>query len=454
MRTLVLSLALVGSVWGAEKLTLAPDTVASGNRYLVLVETSKDMKRQQKVAAETVSGLFLNGFNGRIQANDAVALWTFSSAVETDRMPMRPWDPEQRLDLANQAFRIVKDAKLAKAPDMVEAVEAMKDEVVKAGILTIILVSSGSEPLEGTPLDGSVNSILGRGRESMQEAGRPFVTAFVTRDGRFLNYAVTPGGRPIYIPPLPKPPPPAKPAVTNQVAATAAATNTPKSMSVPEIEEVLRKSAKPTNVSPAPLIWINPALSNRPAASPPTERTQEPTASAPPANAAPAVPVSPPVASPTTLPKAAAPLTAQAAPLTSPPPVTAPVTTPAPTVQVPVAPPATASVQAQPVPPPAAPARGPVATVQKEPIVGRSPAMASAPPTSAPPAVVPGVPIPRAPQSPIVPPPLASASSWTDLATGGALLLAAVALAWVLLRNLRSKAGASLISQSFDQGKK
>jgi len=80
--------------------------------------------------------------------------------------------------------------------------------------------------------------------------------------------------------------------------------------------------------------------------------------------------------------------------------------------------------------------------------------MASAPPTSAPPAVVPGVPIPRAPQSPIVPPPLAAASSWTDLATGGALLLAAVALAWVLLRNLRSKAGASLISQSLDQGKK
>jgi len=192
---------------GGRETDPGPDTVASGNRYLVLVETSKDMKRQQKVAAETVSGLFLNGFNGRIQANDAVALWTFSSAVETDRMPMRPWDPEQRLDLANQAFRIVKDAKLAKAPDMVEAVEAMKDEVVKAGILTIILVSSGSEPLEGTPLDGSVNSILGRGRESMQEAGRPFVTAFVTRDGRFLNYAVTPGGRPIYIPPLPKPPP-------------------------------------------------------------------------------------------------------------------------------------------------------------------------------------------------------------------------------------------------------
>jgi len=33
-------------------------------------------------------------------------------------------------------------------------------------------------------------------------------------------------------------------------------------------------------------------------------------------------------------------------------------------------------------------------------------------------------------------------------------LLAAVALGWVLIRNLRSKAGASLISQSFDQGKK
>jgi len=46
------------------------------------------------------------------------------------------------------------------------------------------------------------------------------------------------------------------------------------------------------------------------------------------------------------------------------------------------------------------------------------------------------------------------AGSWVDLATGCAFLLAALALGWVLIRNVRSKAGASLISQSLDQEKK
>ena len=454
MRTLVLSLLLVGSGWAAEQVALAPDTVAPGNRYLVLVETSKDMKRQQATAMDTVSKLFMNSFNGRIGPNDSVALWTFSNTVETNHIPMRPWVPAERIDLANQAFRILQDTKLAKAPDMVEAVEAMKDEVVKPGILTVNIVCSGSAPLEGTPMDRLVNDIMGRARETMREAGKPFVVAIVTKDERYLDYAVTPGGRPVFIPPLPKPPPP-KAVATNRVDASTTATNKPKTMSVSEIETALRKSAKPTNVAPAPLIWINPALSNRPAATPPTERTQEPTSSTPPTNAAPAVLVSPAVASPTPPPKVESPLAAQAVPVTNPPPVTAPVPAPAPTVQVQAAPPATAPatapVQPQPVPPPAAPVGGPAAKVQNDRAAGQIPAATPAPPTSAPPAVAPSAPIPRAPQSPIIPPPLASASSWTDLATGGALLLAAGALGWVLIRNLRSKPGSSLISQSLDQ---
>ena len=447
MRTLVLSFLLVGTVWAAEELALVPDTVASGNRYLVLVETSKDMKRQQAVARETVSKLFLNGFNGRIRANDTVALWTFSNTVETNRIPARPWVPAQRMDVANQAFRILQDVKLAKSPNMVEAVEAMKDEVVKPGILTVILVSSGSAPMEGTPMDRLVNDITGRNRETMQEAGKPFVIALVTKDGKFLDYAVTPGGRTVFIPPLPKPPP-HKPAATNQANASATATNKPKPMSVSEIEEAIRKNVKPTNVSPAPLIWINPARSNAPAVTPPTERAAGPTVSTPATNAAPSVPISPAVASPAARPKAEPPLVAPAAPVASPPPAAAPPTAPAPAVV------SAAPVQTQPAPPPATSAAAPAAMVRNERAVEQIPAATPVPPTSPPATVEASAPARRPPPRPVVPPPVASAGSWTDLATGGALLLAAVALGWVLLRNLRSKPGASLISQSLDQGKK
>jgi hypothetical protein len=441
MRTLVLSLLLVGPVWAAEELALVPDTVASGNRYLVLVETSMDMKRQQLVARETVWRLLLNGFNGRIRANDTVALWTFSNTVETNRIPARPWVPAQRMDVANQAFRILQDVKLAKSPNMVEAVEAMKDEVVKPGILTVILVSSGAAPLEGTPMDRLVSDITGRNHEAMQEAGKPFVIALVTKDGKFLDYAVTPGGRPVFIPPLPKPPAP-KPAATNQVNASVTATNKPKPMSVSEIEEALRQKAKPTNVSPAPLIWINPARSNAPAVTPPTERAAEPTVSTPATNAAPSVPISPAVASPAVPPKAEPPLAAPAAPVTNLPPATAPLTVPSPPVQL------------QPAPPPTTPADAPAPIAPRDRAVDQTPAATAAPPTTPPLTAVASAPPRRPPPSAAVPPPLASASSWTDLATGGALLVAAVALGWVLFRNLRSRPGASLISQSLDQDQK
>ena len=51
-----------------------------------------------------------------------------------------------------------------------------------------------------------------------------------------------------------------------------------------------------------------------------------------------------------------------------------------------------------------------------------------------------------------VPPP--ANRSWIDLATGVALLLAAAALSWVLIRNVRPRSQASVISRSMDAEKK
>jgi hypothetical protein len=452
MRTLLLGLLVLGSLRAAEEPApvLVMESPGPGNRYLVLVETSKEMKKQRKVAADTVSQLILNGFNGRIGPGDWVAIWTFNETVTIDSLAMRPWIPAQQATLATQAFRLVNDAKLEKSPNMAEAVEAIKDEVVKRGVLTVVLVSSGSAPLEGTPVDRRVNDLIGQNREKMRDAGKPFVIVFVTKDGRFLDNAVSPGGQAVFLPPLPKPPPP-KPAVTNPPAASLTATNKPRGKSVAEIDEEIRKQTKRTNAPPAPLIGVDPVFIKPP--------TTEPSAAMPPTNVATVAPTSPATTNPAAAPKAEPPAVTPVV-ATESPPRTETMISPAAALA-----PSAPKSEAQTQPPPA----NKEAIPAPPPSLGPSPTEPNrdAAPTAAPTVVqtaapsaeivkpAPGAALPRSrAQSGVVMPPKPAARPNSDLLTGGLLLLAALALGWVLLRNLRPKPGASLISQSLDQGKK
>jgi hypothetical protein len=421
-----------------------------GNRYLVLVETSKEMKKQRKVAAETVSQLVLSGFNGRIGPGDWMAIWTFNETVTIDSLAMRPWIPAQQATLATQVFRLINDAKLEKSPNMAEAVEAIKDEVVKRGVLTVVLISSGSAPLEGTPVDRRVNDVTGQNREKMREAGKPFAIVFVTKDGRFLDHAVSPGGPTVFLPPLPKPPPPAA-AVTNPPAASLTATNKPQGKSVAEIDEEIRKQTKRTNATPAPLIGVDPVFIKAP--------TPEPSPAVPPTIVAAVVPVSLATTNPAAAPQADPPAVKPVA-ATEPPPRTETTISPA-AALAPSAPKSEAQAQPPPANKEAIPAPSPSPRPSlTEPNRDATPAAAPTVAQTATPSAeigkpAPGSALPRsgAPAGAVLPP-TPRARLNPDLLTGGLLLLAALALGWVLVRNLRPKPGASLISQSLDQRKK
>jgi hypothetical protein len=366
------------------------------------------MKRQRDTALETVDKLLLSGMNGRLQTNDTLTVWAYSDRLQTNLLSDLAWDPAERLHTANRVFRSLRDTSFSGSPRMEVAMQALRAATNAPGLLTAILVYSGSQPLAGTSFDSLVNEITGRHREEMRKAGKPFVTVLIARDGKYVAYGVTPGGRPVYLPPIPKPPakPQTPPARVAAPAAPPPATNKPRTLSVEEIEQALRRASPATNTLVAA---TNPPPSSAPApgpaASSPTPEVIRPAAPpAPepgrpePASPAPAVPAQPPLSA-----------TSSPAPSPASPPASAP------------------SAAATAGPPEVRPASSPVAAVASN----------AVPAAALPPAVV--------------LPPAAPARSWTDLATGLVLLLAAAALAWILLRNLRSRPQPSLISRSLDE---
>lgn len=209
---LVLALAGAAGELHADDPAEAP--VLPPYRYLFLIDVSENMSRVQEVAADTASRLVMGGFNGRARIGEQIGFWTIGKQLETNALPATMWVPQSAIELGNRVYRSIRDQKLAKGgADIALALRAIRIAELHSGALTVFLISSGSDPVIGTPFDLSINPLFQVHGKKMRKAGNPFVTVFVIDQGRMFAHAVSPGGQAIYIPPSPsKPPPPSPPA--------------------------------------------------------------------------------------------------------------------------------------------------------------------------------------------------------------------------------------------------
>lgn len=226
MRTLLsLVCCLATAATGTQAAAAASETNAPLYRYLFIVDTSSAMSRQKDVAIDMVHRLILSGINGRIKTGDVLGIWTFNDKLYADVFPPQMWAPQQRRDVANIAYRFLRDQKLAKKARTDEVVTAIRQAAGLAGTLTVFLCTDGTSPIKGTPFDDAINEIFKNHSAEMGKQKKPFVVVFVAQDGELADHAVSPGGGPIYIPAVAKPVAPvaSQPSTNVPVAKTNAA---------------------------------------------------------------------------------------------------------------------------------------------------------------------------------------------------------------------------------------
>ncbi len=241
--------ALAVQCQGATEPLAEPPVEPPVYRYLILIEAGASMARQKDVALDTVHQLILNRMNGRIQRGDVLGIWPFKSQV--DRKLTRPihWSPVEARDLANFIYRKLRDLEFSKESRIEPALTAAAAEASRGKERTVLLIASGTEPVQGTPFDREINAVFEQHREGMIKAKRPFVCALIYERGELVAQAVTPGGMAIFIPPSPTAraaiarealPEPIEPEAEGTV--TSSADPKPVPMGVNEIEAKLREA--------------------------------------------------------------------------------------------------------------------------------------------------------------------------------------------------------------------
>lgn len=383
---------------------------------------------------DTVHKLILSGINGRMRPGDVFSIWTFNDLVYTNRYAVQQWIPSRNQDIANRAYRYLRDQNFSKKTRMDLAVAAMSNVVRRADAMTLLFFTDGSHLLKGTPFDEPINSIFNKHAEGMRSAKKPFVTTFIAQGGKLVAHAVSPAGGPIYIPPT-----------LAEINAQGEAKETAGSPRA--VAEARQNNATEQNAPVPPK--ADPSSTNHPKPltveqiSALLRESQKKSAAEPSTNA--------PAPLPTTPAEAPATAVAQEQPKPTPPPIvnTEPAIAPATTPQQPSQPTAAERTPIQ-------PAQGNTIAIQPRAVDATSP-NANRVSDNHVPEKTGGGPDAQGPASQQTATVLALEpvhDSQKYLFFGLGLLVVALASAWLLLRNRRFIPKPSLISRSLDDGKK
>ena len=200
--TVIFGLCLASLLPAGAAETTAP--LQEGHRYLFVVDTSANVGRCKEAVERTVHDLVSSGMNGEMQPGDAIAIWTYRDQVNEIGFAPAKWTPPMKEKLANAAGQFVGSLNYDGNSFIYRALVEMLKVVRASKSVTILLISDGTETLQGTPFDRYTNMIYLNDAAEARRKKQPFVTALLAVDGKIVGCTVSHGGATITLPQMPE----------------------------------------------------------------------------------------------------------------------------------------------------------------------------------------------------------------------------------------------------------
>jgi hypothetical protein len=173
------------------------------SRFLLIVETSRAMGHRSDATLKTVTSLLYSGFSHQIKQGDTVGVWTYNQQLYTGRIPLQRWSTPLQHEIVSDTLDFFKGQKYEKQP-VFSSVRPALDKVIKdSEFITVILISSGQDPMTGTPFDDKINELYKDWKVDQEKTKMPFITVIRAKRGTITGYTAVPAPWQVEIPPWP-----------------------------------------------------------------------------------------------------------------------------------------------------------------------------------------------------------------------------------------------------------
>ena len=197
------------------------------NRFLLIFDTSSDMKRRLPAVQKALNDILVASTNGQLHPGDSIGVWTFDQELQAGQFPLQHWEPDNAAVIASNINAFVGKQRYTKTTRF-DALLPLLNQVVRSSErLTVLIFCDGNGEIHGTPYDVGINQDFSATPERTAEgavanrhrvalATRPIRRLhgeFPAPAGEFSAVSAIAQRRPRRPVPPPAPPPPASPCV-------------------------------------------------------------------------------------------------------------------------------------------------------------------------------------------------------------------------------------------------
>ncbi|MFM2082762.1 MAG: hypothetical protein RL380_1453, partial [Verrucomicrobiota bacterium] len=238
--------------------TFARADAIPGNRFLFIVQVSRETRPQMTGVRACLSNLFETRFTKQLHNGDSFGIWTFDDNVHAGNFPMQIWDGDDAEKIIKRADDFLKKQASSREARLNTVLPPLLQVVEDSETLTVLLFTDGYQELHGTPFDNAVNRAFTDHRDELRKAGTPFATVLQARDGKILHSSVNSAAAPLMLA--------AVPSVTKPKPLADAASVAPKKTAPAKVLPSLILDYSKSNAPAAPLPTVMETVGATPVA--------------------------------------------------------------------------------------------------------------------------------------------------------------------------------------------
>ena len=194
---------LLGGIFIIPALRAQPAARKVGNRFLLVFDTSADMKHRLPAVQKALNSVLAADANGQLHANDSLGVWTFDQELRAGQFPLQRWKPDYAATIVSNITTFVGAQRYAKKTSFDALMPSLNQVMRSSERLTVVIFCDGNGEIHGTPYDAGINKIFQQRQGERQKARLPIAIVMRSQHGEYVDCVVSFPPQPVSFPAFP-----------------------------------------------------------------------------------------------------------------------------------------------------------------------------------------------------------------------------------------------------------
>ena len=173
------------------------------SRFLLIFDTSSDMKRRLPAVQKALNDMLAASTNGPLHSGDSLGVWTFDQDLRAGQFPLQHWEPDNAATIASNINAFVGNQRYAKTTSFDALLPPLNQIVERFRAVDGADFLRRQGEIHGTPYDVGINQIFQQRQSEREKARLPIVIGLRSQRGQYTGCMVSFPPQPVSLPEFP-----------------------------------------------------------------------------------------------------------------------------------------------------------------------------------------------------------------------------------------------------------